>query len=173
MGQPYIGEIRMFAGNFAPVGWAFCDGSVQDISQNDTLFTLIGTTYGGDGQNTFNLPDLRGRLPVHMGQGSGLNNYVIGELTGSENIQLNYNHLPFHTHTLAAEAAGGTTAVSSPTGAYVAGGSANLFGTTGPAQAMDAHAVSMAGGSLPHSNVMPYLCVSFIISLFGVFPSQN
>ena len=142
MGQPYIGEIRMFAGNFAPVDWAFCDGSTQAISQNDTLFTLIGTTYGGDGQNTFNLPDLRGRLPVHMGQGVGLNNYIIGEITGSENVTLTYNQLPYHNHALAAESAGGTAAVSSPSGAYVAGGSANLFGTAVPGQAMDAHAIS-------------------------------
>ena len=173
MSTPFVGEIRMFGGNFAPAGWAFCDGSLIAISENDTLFTLIGTTYGGDGQQTFALPDLRGRLPIHMGQGAGLSSRVIGENGGTETVMLTVPQIPGHTHAFL----GSTSPASalSPAGAVVASPTnIDLYrpGST-PDQAMASNAISPTGGSQPHDNTQPFLCISFIISLFGVFPSQN
>ena len=176
MEQPYIGEIRMFAGNFPPVGWMFCEGQPLPISENDALFTLIGTTYGGDGQETFNLPNLQGRIPIHAGQGPGISqNYQLGEMAGVEQVTLTTQQIPVHNHPLLATNQGG---VSLPTGALLGtpnGGPAgtNVYGSDVPLQALAPQAVTPAGGSQPHENMAPYLAISFIISLFGVYPSQN
>lgn len=168
MSQPFVGEIRMFAGNFAPVGWAFCDGSLLAISENETLFNLIGTTYGGDGQNTFALPDLRSRVPVHVGPG-----FALGQAAGAESVTLTTSQIPAHSHVPQAFATQGNQ--SSPAG-NVWGATTNLtlYSTvTPPGQTMSPDAISSAGGSQPHDNMMPFLVVNFIISLFGVFPSQS
>ena len=167
MGQPYIGEIRMFGGNFAPVGWEICNGQLLPIAENDALFTLIGTTYGGDGQTTFALPDLRGRLPVHAGAG-----FVLAETGGVETVTLTTPQIPAHTHPLTASAYPGAT--PSPTGNVLAASpSVKLFVEDVTAANLGATAVSSVGGSQPHSNLQPYLCVNFIISLFGIFPTQT
>ena len=168
MGQPYVGEIRMFAGNFAPAGWMFCDGSLLPISENETLFQLIGTTYGGDGQSTFALPDLRGRLPIHMGNG-----FILAETGGAESITLTANQLPAHSHAFM-----GTTSnagATNPAGVVVAAPSTiDLYRpTTAPNTNMAANALAAQGGSQPHDNMQPFLCVSFIISLFGIFPTPS
>jgi microcystin-dependent protein len=163
----------MFGGNFAPAGWAFCDGSLMAISENEALFQLIGTTYGGDGQETFGLPDLRGRLPIHMGQGPGLTNRTLAENGGSESVTLTVNQMPGHAHAFLGSA--NSASALSPAGAVVASPtSIDLYraGAT-PDQAMASNAISPVGGSQPHENIQPFLCVSFIISLFGIFPSQN
>jgi microcystin-dependent protein len=167
MSNPYVGEIRMFGGNFAPLGWAFCDGSLLPISEYETLFTLIGTTYGGDGQTTFALPDLRGRLPVHQGS-----SYVIGQAGGVESVALTVNQLPAHTHPAAASAAAGTG--PAPGNAIWAATSTDPLYAPGPATgAQMAPAVQPVGGSQAHDNLMPYTCVSFIVSLFGIYPSPG
>lgn len=172
MATPFIGEIRMFAGTFAPVGWAFCDGQTLAISQNDALFALIGTTYGGDGQTTFNLPDLRSRLPVHMGQLTGGSNYVQGSPLGVESVTLNTQQMAAHNH--AVLGAGAATSVS-PAGAVYAGGQGNLnlYAAAAPNVPMAAGMVQNAGGNQPHDNLMPYLAIRFIIALEGIFPSRN
>ena len=167
MAQPYVGEIRMFGGNFAPAGWQFCEGQLLPISENETLFNLIGTTYGGDGQSTFALPDLRGRLPIHFGNG-----FTLAETGGAEEITLTVNQIPLHSHIPNSNNAGGS---DSPSG--------NFWGksTTGKPYAvvsavtvaMNTTTVQPIGGSLPHNNFHPYLCLSYIISLFGIFPSQT
>lgn len=170
MSTPYIGEIRMFGGNFAPAGWAFCDGSVLAIADNDVLFLLIGTTYGGDGQLTFNLPDLRGRLPMHMGTGPGLSTRTIGESGGVESVPLTTPQIPIHTHAMVVSASVGH--LSQPGGAFAATHrDYATYTASTPTQAMAA-SIGAAGGNQPHANLAPYTCVSFIISLFGVFPSQ-
>ncbi len=171
MSSPFIGEIRMFGGNFAPVGWAFCDGQTMDISQNDALFTLIGTTFGGDGQTTFNLPDLRGRLPIHMGQGSGLTNRTIGESAGVESVTLTTNQIPSHVHAALGQSAAGNQ--PSPSGNVWASSSLNQFSSSPANVTMHPASIGAGGGSQPHDNFMPYLCVNFIISLFGVYPSPT
>jgi microcystin-dependent protein len=172
MGQPFVGEIRMFAGNFAPVGWAFCSGQLLPISENDTLFNLIGTTYGGDGQETFALPDLRGRLPVHMGQGAGLTNRIIGEAGGVETVTLTTQQMPSHTHGLVAST--GIANQSSPTNNVVAQSSAaDLYIEDTPTAPLANASILSSGGSQPHDNMHPYLCVSYIISLFGIYPSPT
>jgi microcystin-dependent protein len=172
MAQPFIGEIRIFAGNFAPSGWAFCEGQVQAISQNDALFALIGTTYGGDGVQTFNLPDLRGRIPVHQGTGNTGVTTVLGQLSGSEGVTLLSQHMPSHTHAMLASSSPGH--VADPSSAFVAADrDFAAFDGNIPSVAMAPAAVGLVGGNLPHDNVPPFLCLSFIISLFGVFPSQN
>jgi microcystin-dependent protein len=169
MGQPYIGEIRMFGGNFAPAGWAFCNGQLIAISENDALFNLIGTTYGGDGQSTFALPDLQGRIPVHEGSG-----YVLGQAGGVETVTLTVGQVPAHNHPLVGSASNATT--TSPTG-NVAGTSAEVtvlpYGTDNPPTTLATQSVSPQGGSQPHDNFQPYLCVNFIISLYGIYPTQN
>lgn len=167
MSQPFIGEIRMFGGNFPPLGWAFCDGSLLAISENDALFNLIGTTYGGDGQSTFALPDMRGRIPIHQGAG-----FVLGQLGGTETETISLAQYPSHTHNLLASGNPGTS-TAGPTG--VTGTTAvNIYGSGPASEAMAANAISIApGGSQPHDNMAPFLCVNFIISLFGIFPSQN
>jgi microcystin-dependent protein len=167
MAQPYVGEIRMFAGNFAPAGWMFCEGQLLPISENETLFNLIGTTYGGDGQSTFALPDLRGRIPVHQGNG-----FILAEAGGAEEITLTVNQIAAHGHPLLcstslandANPANNILAEASSTDPYVIGVA------TVP---MAPQSVSSVGGSQPHTNFQPYLCVDFIISLFGIFPSPT
>ncbi|GAA4139966.1 phage tail protein [Leifsonia shinshuensis] len=169
MSQPYVGEIRMFAGNFAPVGWFFCDGSVLPIDQYPTLFNLIGTTYGGDGTSTFQLPDLRGRFPVHQGSGPGAT-FSIGQQGGSPSVTLFTMQIPRHTHTPQA-AASATTANAA--NAFPAGWADVPYSAVDPTVALAPQQLSFAGGSQPHENRQPYLAVGFIISAFGVFPSQT
>ena len=181
MADPFIGEIRMFGGNFAPMGWAFCDGSLMAIAQNDALFALLGTTYGGDGQTTFGLPDLRGRAPVHQGTVQGTQ-FTIGQVAGVESVTLSTNQMPTHNH-IVLSTSSPTGAVAVPAGntilsdeilnpapnpvpfAYLSGG--------GAATSLAPNSVQPAGGSQPHDNMQPFLAISFIIALFGIFPSQN
>jgi microcystin-dependent protein len=170
MSSPYIGEIRLFGGNFAPQNWAFCDGQLIAISQNDALFTLIGTTYGGDGQSTFALPDLRGRVPNHMGTSNTGSTYFIGQSGGVETVTLTTAQIPAHAHTVEASPNAGSQA--GPGGALLAGG-VSMYSPSAPNVSVAPAAVHATGGSQPHSNFQPYLCVAFIISLFGVFPSRN
>jgi microcystin-dependent protein len=169
MAQPYVGEIRMFAGNFAPVGWMFCEGQVLPISENEVLFVLIGTTYGGDGESVFALPDLRGRIPIHQGNG-----FVLAETGGSEQVTLTQQQIPQHTHPLVVSTSP-PEPTAGPDGSLLAdAGATGLYATTtSPATAMHGAAVSSVGGSQPHDNLAPYLCVNFIISLFGIFPSPT
>jgi microcystin-dependent protein len=166
MGSPYVGEIRMFGGNFAPAGWAFCDGSLLPIAQNDVLFTLIGTTYGGDGQSTFALPDLRGRVPLHQGQG-----FTIGQMAGSESVTLTPAQMPAHNHALNASSTAATPAAG-PSGMLGASATTQFYGSGAPTTPMAADALAAAGGNQAHENMAPFQVVSFIISLFGIFPSQ-
>ncbi|GAA3830731.1 phage tail protein [Nocardioides panacisoli] len=173
MAQPYTGEIRMFGGNFAPVGWLMCNGQLLPISEYEVLFQLIGTTYGGDGQETFALPDLRGRLPVHQGTGSDGTTYVIGEAAGVESVTLTTNQIPVHTHALTAND-------SQPGNAVTPGGnlpamSLNVvpFIQDATSGSFNAAAIGPAGGSQPHTNLQPYLCVNFIIAYDGLFPSPT
>jgi microcystin-dependent protein len=171
--NPYIGEISLFAGTFAPAGWAFCDGSLLNISDYNALFNLIGNTYGGDGETTFALPDLRGRLALHSGQGSGLSPRVIGEALGTETVTLTQNQMPVHTHGVPATSRPGTTA--SPQGSVPANagsGSAQYTLDTGSLVTQPAQMLGVAGGSQEHNNMQPYLAVNYIISLFGIFPHQ-
>lgn len=167
MAQPYVGEIRMFGGNFAPAGWAFCDGQLLPISENETLFNLIGTTYGGDGQSTFALPDLRGRIPIHQGNG-----FILAETGGVEEITLTVQQIPAHTHPAIASTDSGN---SSGQGNYFAAGQEKLIYSAETSPPVTAYPSSIlpAGGNQPHTNFMPYLCVDYIISLFGIFPSPT
>ena len=169
MAQPYVGEIRIFAGNFAPVGWELCNGQLLAISTNETLFQLIGTTYGGDGESTFALPDLRGRLPIHQGTG-----FQVGEPGGAETITLTIQQIPPHTHQLIGT---NDTATQTNPGGNVHGrfSQANLdpYIEDVPNVNMSPNAIAPVGGSQPHENFQPYLCVNFIISKFGIFPSPT
>jgi len=172
MSQPFIGEIRMFGGNFAPAGWAFCDGQLIPISENDALFTLIGTTYGGDGQETFALPNLQSRLPIHAGKGPSGITYQLAEMAGTEQETLTVQQIPSHTHAFL----GSTTAatLTSPKDSVVATSAQVAYLTIATASvAMNANAITPAGGSQPHENCQPFLCINFIISLFGIFPRQT
>jgi microcystin-dependent protein len=168
MSQPYVGEIRMFAGNFAPAGWMFCEGQLLPISEYETLFNLIGTTYGGDGQSTFALPDLRGRLPIHQGGG-----FTLAENGGVEQVTLNTQQMPAHSHPFLAST--NVANLTSPQGdALGKTTSIKIYDPIpAPPSVMDPSAIGLTGGSQPHSNFQPYLCINFIISLFGVFPSQT
>ncbi|HEX2684207.1 MAG TPA: tail fiber protein [Ferruginibacter sp.] len=168
MAQPYVGEIRMFAGNFNPAGWMFCDGSLLAISEYDTLFNLIGTTYGGDGQNTFALPDLRGRVLVHQGQ--GISNYIIGESGGVETVTLTTQQIPVHTHTPGGSNSG--TAETPANNFWGNTSTAKPYGVTPPNQVMNPATIGIAGSSQPHNNMIPFLCINYIISLFGIYPTQ-
>ena len=167
MSQPYVGQIIMFGGNFAISGWAFCAGQLMPISENDTLFNLIGTTYGGDGQSTFGLPDLRGRIPIHQGNG-----FTLAETGGAEEVTIAVNTMPSHTHALLASSS--VAQATNPT-ANVVGQStqAKLYIDDVPNVNLAPVVISSVGGSQPHTNFQPYLCVDFIISLFGIFPSQT
>lgn len=172
MSQPFVGEIRMFGGSFAPAGWMLCQGQLLPISENETLFNLIGTTYGGDGQATFGLPDLQGRIPIHVGQGPGISQtYQLGEQGGTESVTLSVNQIPNHTHTLI----GSSDIATDP------GPKDDMLATSSllqpyvgiaPDANMAANAIGPVGGSQPHDNMMPFLVVSYIISLFGIFPHQ-
>lgn len=173
MSNPFIGEIRMFGGNFAPAGWAFCHGQLMSIAENETLFVLIGTTYGGDGQSTFALPDLRGHIPIHQGTGSGLSTRVIGEQAGSESTTLIVNQIPAHLHAAQNAATSAAADRRNPKGAKFAKPRESAYATPGTVVPLNSVTSGAAGGSQPHENVQPFLCISFIISLFGIFPSQN
>jgi microcystin-dependent protein len=169
MSNPYIGEIRMFAGSFAPAGWALCNGQALPISENDALFTLIGTTYGGDGQETFNLPNLQSRVPIHIGNG-----VVLGESGGVESVTLTVNQTPAHTHPLLGSTALGSS--TTPQNAVLAQDNiagADLYIEDTPVANMAATAITPVGGSQPHENMQPYLVINYIISLFGIFPQPN
>jgi microcystin-dependent protein len=167
MSQPFIGEIRMFGGNFAPAGWAFCEGQLIPISENDALFTLIGTTYGGDGQETFALPDLRGRLPIHQGNG-----FVLAQTGGVEEVTLTVNQIPAHSHPMLASSGPGSA--NTPQG-NLTGEQAtiSLYIQDNATSPLSPNSVGSTGGSQPHTNFQPYLCVDFIISLFGIFPPPS
>jgi microcystin-dependent protein len=167
MSQPYVGEIRMFAGHFAPVGWMFCEGQLLPISGNETLFQLIGTTYGGDGQSNFALPDLRGRIPLHQGNG-----FILAEPGGVEQVTLTVGQMPAHSH--AALASMSLATDTNPGGSVLAQTTTFDFYQSTPGMApMASQSLSAVGGSQPHANMQPYLCVNFIISLFGIFPSPT
>lgn len=167
MAQPYVGEIRMFAGNYAPSGWMFCEGQLLPISEYETLFALIGTTYGGDGQATFAIPDLRGRIPIHFGSG-----FVLSESGGAEQVTLTVPQMPAHSHPLMAST---QNAISAQPANSVLGQptSIDTYRVAAPNTGLAATSIGSVGGSQPHENRQPYLCVSFIISLFGIFPSQT
>lgn len=165
MANPFIGEIRMFGGNFAPAGWAICNGALMAISQNTALFSLIGTSYGGDGQSTFALPNLQSRVPVHSGNG-----FVIGQTGGGEAVTLTAAQAPAHNHAAMASSSGAVS--RDPAGNLWAAWNSNQFSDQPSDGPMNAAAISNAGGSQPHENMVPFLTINFIISLFGIFPSQ-
>jgi microcystin-dependent protein len=166
MSDPFVGEIRFFGGSFAPLGWESCDGQMLQISQYDVLYTLIGTTYGGDGQTTFALPDLRGRLPIHTGGG-----YPMGQSSGSETVPLIASELPAHTHQAMAQSEPGNQ--TSPANGVWAPSTLNQFSSAAPNANMHAQAIGLAGQSMPHDNVMPFLTATFIIATVGIYPSQS
>lgn len=169
MAQPFIGEIRMVGFSFYPQDWAFCNGQLLSISQYEALFNLIGTTYGGDGQQTFGLPNLQSRIAVHTG---GTGNYVQGQLGGVENVTLTQNQIPVHSHNLLAQAAAGT--VPNPLGAVWAESALNQYSTSPPSSSETmATSLTTAGGSQPHNNLAPYQVINFVIALFGIYPSQG
>lgn len=171
MSDPYIGEIRMFAASFAPAGWAFCNGQLLPISENDALFVVLGTTYGGDGQETFALPNLQSRVPLHMGQGPGISqNYILGEMAGVESVTLTTNQIPLHSHPLVASNVTGTS--KDPVGNTPAVSEGDVYVGGSSQNPLSPQAITPAGGSQPHENTQPYLAISFIISLFGIFPHQ-
>jgi microcystin-dependent protein len=169
--EPFVGEIRLFGFNFAPLGWAFCDGRLLPISQNSALFSLLGTTYGGDGRSTFALPDLRGRVPVSMGTGPGLSPYEIGELGGAENVTLTTNAVPAHNHNI--QASDGPASEAKPGGGFLARTNASAYAPTTDGTTLSANAISTSGGGQPHTNLQPYLVVNFCIALQGIFPSRS
>ncbi len=180
--EPFLGGIYLVGFNFNPTGYQMCNGQLLPISQNTALFSLLGTFYGGDGQTTFALPDLRGRVPVHQGQGSGLSPYEVGEVTGSENITLTTSQMPAHSHSIEASNTAGTTNL--PAGAFLATGASlgsgpnasalkSYSSTTTPLVALNAASVTTIGGGQPHSNLQPLLVVNFIIAMQGIFPSRN
>jgi microcystin-dependent protein len=171
MSSPYVGEIRMVGFNFAPVGWALCDGQLIPISENEVLFNLIGTTYGGDGQQTFALPDLRSRIPIHAGQGPGLSSRVLAEMAGTESVTLTTQQIPSHNHAAQAVAASGNQ--SSPGNGIWADSGQGAYGTGAGSLAMKSTLIAASGGSQPHDNLMPYLTINFVISLYGVYPSAT
>jgi microcystin-dependent protein len=169
MSDPFVGEIRMVGFNFAPEGWALCNGQLMSISQNTALFSLLGTFYGGDGVSTFALPNLQGRVPVHQGTGAGLPTYSVGEVAGAPTITLTTSQLPAHTHSLAANTAPAVSDV--PTGAALA--SSPAFTTSSPNTTLSATSIGTAGSGVPVSIVPPLLCINFVIALQGIFPARN
>jgi microcystin-dependent protein len=169
---PYVGEIRMFAGNFPPNGWMFCEGQTLPISENDVLFQLIGTTYGGDGESTFNLPNLASRVPIHMGTGPSGTTYQIGEMAGTEQETLTTQQIPVHTHPFTASTAVANS--NSPANQVIAQSTQRaVYFEANTTTNLAPSSIGPAGGSQPHENTQPFLCINFIISLFGVFPSQT
>lgn len=172
MAQPYVGEIRMFAGNFPPAGWSFCDGQLMPIAENETLFQLIGTTYGGDGQETFALPNLQSRIPIHFGTGPGGITRQLAEAAGTESETLTVQQIPAHSHPLLASMGTGTQ--NAPEGEVLASGSSvSIYRPQAPSQPLAAQTISPTGGSQPHDNMVPFMCINFIISQFGIFPSPS
>ena len=172
MSTPFVAEIRIWALNFAPRGWAFCQGQILPISQNTALFSLIGTFYGGNGTNNFALPDMRGRVALHQGQGPGLSQYALGEVTGSETITLNLNQLAIHNHNAGCfNGVGDSYAAANAIPATDAGGN-NLYSAPSD-QSMNPNGMSLTGGNLAHNNVQPYLALNYCIALQGIFPSRN
>jgi microcystin-dependent protein len=172
MSEPFVGEIRMFAGNFAPRSWAFCDGQLLAVSQNDALFSLFGTIYGGDGRTTFGLPDLRGRIPIHAGSGPGLSPRQIGASGGEERVTLTNNQMPAHNH--GSINFSGDTGDSPVPGAKVpAVAPADIYTDDLSSANMSSNGVTRVGDSRSHSNLMPYLCIHFIVALFGIYPSRT
>lgn len=172
MSEPFVGEVRMFAGNFAPRGWAFCDGQLLAVSQNDALFSLLGTIYGGDGRTTFGLPDVRGRVPLHHGTGPGLSERRLGSKGGSETVTLTVNQLASHSHDFNANRELATEQV--PAEKVVAqGDGVDFYRDENQTQSMASSMIAHAGGSRSHINLMPTLCINFIIALFGIYPSRH
>jgi len=166
VGQPFVGEIRMFAGNFAPAGWMFCQGQVIPISENDTLFNLIGTTYGGDGESTFALPDLQGRIPMHQGGG-----FILAEKGGTEQVTLTVQQIPAHSHPMVVS--NDVPAQSTPANNVSGQAAAKFYRAGSPSDQLNQQVIAPTGGSQPHTNFQPYLCIDFIISLFGIYPPPN
>ncbi|HAV35430.1 MAG TPA: phage tail protein [Massilia sp.] len=173
MSEPYVGEIRMFAGNFAPMDWALCQGQLLSIAENELLYAVIGNTYGGDGQTTFALPDLRGRVPLHAGTGNGLSPRALGEQGGAENVTLTTNQLAAHTHSMTASRDPGNSAYTGANGVPASVTGTPVYGPVATPGPMMANVVGAAGGSQPHDNMAPYLCINFIIALYGLYPQQN
>jgi microcystin-dependent protein len=175
MSQPFVGEIIMFGGTFAPAGWMMCAGQLLPISENDILFNLIGTAYGGDGQSTFALPDLQGRVPVHQGTGSDGINYQMAEKAGVESVTLTTQQIPLHTHVSQTATAGQQAAAANTilADASTSQSGTRIYSNQAPSVAMNANSITFQGGSQPHDNIQQTLCVTYIISLFGIFPSQN
>ena len=171
MAEPFLGQIQLVGFTFAPHNWALCNGQLLSIEQNTALFALLGTTYGGDGVTTFALPDLRGRAPIHQGQGPSLSNYTIGEAGGSEQVTLNVNQIPSHTHQIAPASSTDQQTTNRPAGAYPTAG--GVYASNANGSAMGATTSAASGGGLPHSNVQPYLTMNYVIALAGIFPSQN
>jgi len=168
MSNPFLGEIRLFPYNFAPRGWAFCNGQILSIAQNTALFSLLGTTYGGNGQTTFALPDLRGRVAMSSGQGPGLSNYSLGQVAGVESVTLTQNEMPLHGHATLCSSDDGNSGV--PVGNYPAAFGQPIYSTT---QNSPGPPTGGAGGSQPHTNIQPYLVLNYCIALEGIFPSRN
>ena len=179
MSEPFIGEIIMFAGNFNPRGWALCQGQILSIAQNTALFSILGTTYGGNGQTTFALPDLRGRVPVGQGQGPGLSPYSLGQQAGNETVTLTIQQMPSHNHLINANEGNGTS--QAPANGFLSGGIVPSSGNAAVSNYRNSTdgtvlantSVSLSGGNQPHNNIQPYLCINFIIALEGIFPSRN
>ncbi len=172
MSEPFVGEIRMFAGNFAPRGWAFCDGQLLAVSQNDALFSLLGTIYGGDGRTTFGLPDLRGRIPLHQGTGPGLSQRRLGSKGGAEKVTLTTNQLASHSHDWNANT--GAATGGAPQGKVTAETSAvNIYRNDAQTANLDSTTIAQTGGNRSHTNLMPTLCVHFIVALVGIYPSRH
>lgn len=179
MDAPFIGSIVLFAGNFAPRGWAFCEGQILPIAQNTALFSILGTTYGGNGQTTFALPDLRGRVPLGTGQGPGLANYILGEVIGVENVTLNTNELPAHNHTV--QVSSGQADSANGSGGYLAVANGSLAGDPvvvntyngAPNATLGPTSITPTGNNMPHVNIQPSLGLNYIIALQGIFPSRN
>lgn len=172
MSEPFVGEIRMFAGNFAPRGWAFCDGQLLAVSQNDALFSLFGTIYGGDGRTTFGLPDMRGRIPLHAGSGPGLSTRRLGSKGGSETVSLTANQMASHSHSMFAQSVAATEQEASGN-MLSQGAGINAYKAEAQDIQLAPSSISSTGGSQPHTNLMPTICVNFIVALFGIYPSRH
>ena len=170
MADPFIGEIKLWSLKYAPMGWAYCNGQLLNVQQNPALFAVIGNVYGGDGQTNFALPNLQSRLPIHQGAGPGLSTRVLAETGGTETVTVTVNQLPSHTHIPNSSS---TASGDSPANSYWGTTSAKPYGAVPGNAVMNAASVGIAGGSQPHDNMIPYLCVSFIISLFGIYPSPT
>ncbi len=172
MSEPFVGQLKMFAGNFAPRGWSFCDGQLLSVAQNDALFSLLGTTYGGDGRTTFGLPDMRGRIPIHVGTGPGLSPRALGSKGGTETEDISEGQLPSHTHPMHGSTESGTD--PNPEGnALATSVVVTPYFALGETDDMAASAIAATGGGGTHTNIAPYLAINYIIALFGVFPSRQ